>query len=86
MGLLRNVVDGSIRRPGCRAVPADLELPVAWDKHLSVLADATPEEALAWCWCQPEHDRLAEYDSEFEIQVRRALCIPPLRQELVPCR
>ena len=31
-------------------------------------------------------ERLAEYVGDFEIQVRRSLCVPPLLQDLVPCR
>ena len=86
MGLLRNLVDGSARRPGSVVPPARLDLPASWRERLSGLAARRPDDALAWCWSQTEHDRLAEHDGEFEIQVRRALCVPPLRQELVPCR
>jgi glycosyltransferase involved in cell wall biosynthesis len=86
MGLLRNLVDGSTRRPGSVVAPARLELPAPWREELARQAARSPEEALAACWSQAEHDRLAEHDGEFGIQVRRALCVPPLRQELVPCR
>jgi hypothetical protein len=86
MGLFRNLLDGSARRPGSGVAPADLELPVPWQEHLARLAAWPPEEALVWCWSQTEHDRLAEYNSEFEIRVRRSLCVPPLLRELVPCR
>jgi hypothetical protein len=86
MGLLRNLLDGSTRRPGAAVAPADLELPAAWIGPLARLADLRPADALAWCWSEAEHDRLAEHDEEFEIQVRRALCVPALRQTLVPCR
>lgn len=86
MGLLRNLVDGSARRPGSAVAPARLELPGPWREELAKQAAQRPEEALAWCWRQAEHDRLAELDGEFEVQVRRALCVPPVRPELIPCR
>jgi glycosyltransferase involved in cell wall biosynthesis len=86
MGLLRNLVDGSARRAGPSVAPAGLDFPRAWGEPLANLAAKTPGEALAWCWNQAEHDRLAEYDGEFEIQVRRSLCVQPLRRDLVPCR
>jgi len=86
MGMLRNLVDGSARRPGSAVPPAHLDLPGPWCDKLANLADQAPDDALAWCWSHIEHDRLAEYDGEFEIQVRRSLCVTPLRQSLVPCR
>jgi len=86
MGLLRNLVDGSTRRPGSAVAPACLDLPAAWQEKLAQLAELPTEAALDWCWRYPEHDRLAEYDGEFETQVRRWLCVSPLRQSLVPCR
>jgi glycosyltransferase involved in cell wall biosynthesis len=86
MGLLRNLVDGSRRRPGCAVEPACVELPDAWRKRLAVLAEQPLAAALDWCWDQTEHDRLAEDDGEFEIQVRRWLSVSPLRRSLVPCR
>jgi hypothetical protein len=86
MGLLRNVVDGSTRRPGSAVAPAELDLPPDWTRKLATLATQGQDDALAWCWNVAEHDRLTEHDGDFEIQVRRWLSVPPLRQELVPCR
>ncbi len=86
MGLLRNLVDGSRRRPGSAVVPACLDLPAAWQEKLSNLEDLSLESALTWCWNHAEHDRLAACDGEFELQVRRWLCVSPLRKDLVPCR
>jgi glycosyltransferase involved in cell wall biosynthesis len=86
MGLLRNLLDGSPRRPGSVVAPADLEFPVPWRERLATLSRRSQDDALAWCWRETEHDRLAEQDGEFEVQVRRALCVPPLLSELVPSR
>ena len=77
MGMLRNVVDGSTRRPGSVVSPAGLRLPGPWPERLADLAEQKPDEALAWCWNQAEHDRLARYDDEFETEVRRSLSVTP---------
>ena len=76
MGMLRNVVDGSTRRPGSVVAPAGLHLPGPWPERLADLDEQKPDEALAWCWNQAEHDRLARFDGDFEVEVRRSLCVP----------
>jgi len=86
MGLLRNVLDGSTRRPDPTVIPADLEVPSAWEQPLARVATGTPGDALAWCWSQAEHDRLAEHDAEFELRVRRSLCVQPKPRSLVRSR
>jgi hypothetical protein len=86
MSLLRNLVDGSNRRPGSVVAPACLDLPAAWQREMAYLAEQPAETALASCWSHPENDRLAEHDGDFELQVRRWLCVSPLRRSLVPCR
>jgi len=86
MGMLRNLVDGSTRKPGSAIAPACLELPEAWHEQLAKLATLKPSDALAWCWNHAQQERLAKYDEDFQADVRRSLCVPPFRQELVPCR
>jgi glycosyltransferase involved in cell wall biosynthesis len=75
MGRLRTVVEGAPRRPGS-VPPARLRLPGSWPRKLTDLAEQKPDEALAWCWNEAEHDRLARHDDEFRTEVRRSLCVP----------
>jgi glycosyltransferase involved in cell wall biosynthesis len=84
MGMLRNLLDGSTRRPGTGVAPAGLKLPAPWCARLTDLAQQKPDEALAWCWEQAEHDRLARHDGGFAKQVRRSLSVPTLRSPPAP--
>ncbi|UQX04552.1 glycosyltransferase family 4 protein [Streptomyces sp. RerS4] len=68
--------------------PAGVALPAAWHAPLAEIANRDAADALRWFWDACDHARFGAYDDEFAAGVRRALCVPPQRDDegREPCR